>query len=77
MNNTNGHIWCTESNQLVLKLYGTFGDFEVCPFVKRLFLMCPLLGGSFIGGSTVVLILSATYVWANSGTPLYKVGPKW
>ncbi len=26
-------------------------DFEVCPWV---FLLCPLLGGSFIGGSTVI-----------------------
>ncbi len=31
-------------------------DFEVS-FVKSLFLLCPILGGTFIGGSTVTLIV--------------------
>ncbi len=29
-------------------------------FVERLFLLCPLLGGSFIGGSTVVVFLQCS-----------------
>ncbi len=38
-------------------------------FVERLFLVCPLLGGSFISGSTVLYIFNSV----NNATPSYTI----
>ncbi len=41
-------------------------DHEGCPgFVERLFLLCPFLGGSSIGGSTISHVHSSSLVSRN------------